>query len=397
MFFWRFPLYFYGMKKMKYIFYNILEIIRKEKLIFFVMIICILSSAFVLNFTYGLFYNYNLEKSHQNQSLREIAVEINKEHAPTHRQVRNFVESLSEGSRKNIRFYFSSKADTANKFSPGYYNIFESRFIYRNSRYGISDELKKTNNDYIISGRILSDEDEESGNTVAVIPNNFKSDSNYKKLILNDNIKLFNKEYNIIGYEKTMYSVNIPFLSIPDDFVYDDVIIISSEDIFNRSQYEEIKLSAMENMPDAVTFPDLPLPDTDNILLYNNLILITALLAILAVLNFAILYNFIIEKRSRETAVMRITGCSRAKTILINLLECVTVSIPIYAVGTAFYALILNISLKNIFDYISEAYSLKVYLYVFAFYFVTMLIIMFVVILKHINKSIVTEWKEAKK
>lgn len=383
---------------MKYILYNVFKTIKEEKSIFLVMIICIVSSAFILNFTYGLFYNFNMEKYHQNQSLKEVGMEINKSHAPTHKQIRKFVESLSDDTLKNTNFYFSSKSDTISKYSPGYSGIFESRFNFKNRKYGMFDERKKSMKEQCVSGRTISDKDEAEGANVAFVSNQINSSNSSDILIDQNNILLFNKNYTIIGREKNMsLGIEVPFLSVPDNVIYDDVMIITSEDIFNRSQYDEIQESAMENMPDAVKFPELPLPDTDSILLYNNLILITVLLAILAVLNFAILYDFIIEKRSKEVAVMRITGCSRIKAVTIHLLECIMLSVPIYVIGIFLYILFLNITLKNMFDYIVNAYNFKVYIFIFMFYIVAMLIIMISVILRNINQSIVSEWKEAKK
>lgn len=51
---------------MKYILRNIKMFIRHEKTIFIVMIICILSSALILNFAYGLYQNFNTQKIMQN-------------------------------------------------------------------------------------------------------------------------------------------------------------------------------------------------------------------------------------------------------------------------------------------------------------------------------------------
>ena len=69
---------------------------KNEKMIFAVIMICIISSAFILNFSYGLYKNFQTAKNVETENLSQLALEINKEAAPTHAEVRQFVESLSD-------------------------------------------------------------------------------------------------------------------------------------------------------------------------------------------------------------------------------------------------------------------------------------------------------------
>lgn len=377
---------------MKYILYNIKELVKKEKIIVIVMFLCILLSSFVLNFTYGLSYNYTVAKANANEDLKQIAVNINQESAPTHRQVQDFVEALSEKTRKNLRFYFSGAYSDYDDES---WNILESRFTYINNSYGKSVEVIQAEKNNLMDGTIISSEDEKDGNLVAVV----ECDKNKTTTELTDEdgyLNLFGKKFEIVGTDTISTVPSIPFLTISDDFVYDDVAILSSSVVFTRSQYEEIQQMADIYMPGAITFPDLPLPDTDSIKLYNNIIIIAVLLSILSVLNFSVLYDFILKKQTHTTAIMRLCGCSRVKIILINIGECILISVPVYVIGTLLYAEILRIIMKKMFAYIADAYDLKIYFVIFVTYFVIMILIMSIVITKQLNEKIIDTWKEGK-
>ena len=382
---------------MKYILYNIKELIRREKIIVAVMFICILLSSFVLNFTYGLSYNYTIEKANSNENLKQIAVQINKDNAPSHRQVQDFVESLSDKTRENMRFYFSGELS---EFGDESWNILESRFTYINNEYGKDSGVIQAAKDSLMEGNIISNEDEKNGNFVAVVEyENNKMHRNETTLKLTDKngyLNLFKKKYKIIGADKISTVPTIPFLTIPDDFVYNDVAIISSSVVFTRSQYEEIQQTADIHMPGAITFPDLPLPDIDSVKLYNNILVIAVLLSILSVLNFSVLFDFILKKQNHSTAIMRLCGCSKAKIILINIGECILISVPVYLFGTLIYNAILKTTLKKMFSYISDAYDWKIYFIIFITYFTIMIFIMSIVITKQLSEKIINEWKEGK-
>ena len=63
---------------MKYIFLNIKNMFQHEKFITFIIILCVFLSSFVLNFSYGLYQNYNIKKYEENSKLDEIVVNIKK-------------------------------------------------------------------------------------------------------------------------------------------------------------------------------------------------------------------------------------------------------------------------------------------------------------------------------
>ena len=380
---------------MKYTLYNIKSLVKKEKIIFAVIMICIISSAFILNFSYGLYKNFQTAKNVETENLSQLALEINKEAAPTHAQVKQFVEDLSDETLNQTDFYISGKIESLKDYDFPY---LESRFTRRNGEYSIPTEFRKNSEEKLKFGRMITDEEEKNGEYVACIEmgtdHKIPSESIQNLMSSDETLTFMNREYKIIGGSSIISKMVIPFLSVPDDFIYDDVIILSFDKSLTRNMYNEIIMSSENNMPEALVFPELKLPDTDTISIFDNIIAIAILISAFSAFNFVLLYHFILNKRMHDFAVLKICGCSKIQSFGIYIGECLLISVPFYIVGTGIYIFLLNTVLKKIYPYISEAYSLKVYAVIFAVYIITLVIVVGTMILSHINKSIISQLKE---
>lgn len=380
---------------MKHIFQNLRSFVCNEKLIFLIMIICILSSSFILNFSYGLYKNFQAAKTAETESLNELSLSINKDHAPTHKQVRQLVESLSDQTLNEMRFFISGRIDTLESYG---YPYLDSRFVYRNGRFAVPTEFRKNAEGALNFGRMVSDEEEQNGEYVACIETALNSsdvsDGVHSLLKDDDTLVFMNQEYKVVGGSGIIGNMVIPFLAVPDDFIYNDVLIISCENHLNRNMYSELIAKSDEYMPGAIDFPELKLPDDDTISIFDNIIVIAILISVFSAFNFVLLYNFIIEKRKHDLAVMRICGCSKYRTFFTYVGECLMMSIPLYIIGTFLYHCLLNTVLKNIYEYISDVYSLKVYALIFAIYITILVIAVSIMIVLRSNKTIISVLKE---
>jgi len=112
---------------LKQIFYHIRSLIKNEGIIFVVIMICIIASAFVLNLSYDLYKNFEVAKQIEVEDLSTVALEFNKDAAPTQRQFQDFVESLSEETLDKMWFYVSGNVE---EFDGMHYPYLESRFSY---------------------------------------------------------------------------------------------------------------------------------------------------------------------------------------------------------------------------------------------------------------------------
>lgn len=357
--------------------------------------ICILSSAFILNFSYGLYKNFQTAKTVETEGLNQLALEINKDYAPTHAQVRQFTESLSDETLNQTNFFFSGNIDAFNGYD---YPYLESRYTYKNGSYSVPTEFRKNSEEQLTFGRMITDEEEKNGEHVAFVETDWddkKITEKAQSLMKDEETLVFmNTEYKVIGGCGTVGNMVIPFLSVPDDFVYDDVIILDFSVGLKRNMYYEIMNAAESCMPRALEFPELKLPDVDTISIFDNIIAIAILISVFSAFNFVLLNHFILNKRTHDLAVLRVCGCNKLQSFCIYIGECLLISIPFYIVGTGIYIFLLNTVLKKIYPYISEAYSPKIYVFIFAVYIITLMIIVGIMILSHINKSIVSQLKE---
>lgn len=382
---------------MKYIFRNIKMFIRHEKMIFLVIVVCVLSSALILNFAYGLYQNFNTQKKEDNAELKEIVIDIGEDANLTRKEFQQYVESLSEETLNDMDIFIAGTLDC---FQGCYYDTLDCRFAYRNGAYQVMESFRRNEEERMYSGRMITNEEENAGADVAVVDYIEEYGLNdYTKAIQNgeDTIELFGKTYHIVGEVKESAPTPVvPFLSIPEDFIFNDVVILDFQSVVNKREYTDLKTQADTIISDKLIFPELNLPDADSITLYNNIILISVLIAVLSLLNFAMLYHFILEKRGRDLAIMRICGCTKKKALLIYLGECLVLSIPVYVAGTGIFVLLLNRFFDDLFVYMKQSYTPFVYLIIFAGYILLMLFLLSIMILHHLNQSVTQEWREGR-
>lgn len=135
------------------------------------------------------------------------------------------------------------------------------------------------------------------------------------------------------------------------------------------------------------------MPDIDSIAVYNNMIVISGVISVLSIVNFAMLYQFTLKKRQRQLAIMRICGCKRVKAVFTYLGECLLITIPSYLIGMVLNKLITDNNINGRFNYISEAYTPKVYITLFGVYMIIFVILLLAMIVKTVNKTVVQEWR----
>ena len=146
--------------------------------------------------------------------------------------------------------------------------------------------------------------------------------------------------------------------------------------------------------PNSLVFPQLDLPDTDSISIYKNVIIIALLMCIISVLNFVLIYRFILELRKKRTAVFRLTGCTKKRTFIYFYMECIFISVPVYALSLCIFNFLIKPFLENWFEYFDRAYTLKSYIILFIVYILTLTVMVWFTIYENLKKSIIEEWKE---
>lgn len=361
-----------------------------EKLIFSVMVLCVVCSAMILNFSYGLFQNTHTAKNEAEIELKDLNPTFAEGSTLTKGDIRNYSEALSPALLDAIEVIFcTAKLDEFPWDPNGDFPTMYMRYSIRNGQYHVSEPTRKAFEEkgQLTTGRYITDQEEAAGECVAIISN--YREENQALMTEDRKLKLFGKEYTIIG----RYSGGgggcpiVPFLSVPDELPVFRLGFLFYQNI-TRSQYQELISTAERILPGQLVFEELPFPDDDQKYLYNNILLISVLISVLSAANLAIVYLYMIKKRSRDLSVFRVCGFTRTQAVRCYLGECLFISVPVYLIGTGLYILLLKRVLVHIFPYIGQAYSLKVYLAIFALYILTIVLIMGIVIRSRVGRTV---------
>ena len=132
----------------------------------------------------------------------------------------------------------------------------------------------------------------------------------------------------------------------------------------------------------------MDIPESENYYLYNTIIIISILIAILAAVNFAVLYRYILSRRTKTLAVFRMCGCTKFTALRMFLSECMFITVPLFALTTIIYDKFMLPKLGQHFEYIESAYSFKLYLLIFGIYIAATFVVLTVMISRFLGKTI---------
>lgn len=384
--------FFCGSDKMKRVLSSISAFARNERAVYAVMLLCIVSSAFIINFSYGLYYNYAAQKNETELELKTLNPETQQGSSISKGDFQRFAESLDEKTL-NAMIVIYAGAELPEFESDEGPGSFPMRFVIHAGKYNICEQTRKNweEKGVITSGRYINNYEEQCGELVAVVGGSSADEWNAacsKFRNADGTITMFGKKYSVVGtYSAGTAAPIVPFLTIPEDTPITQ-IGFSFERNITRSMYNDITSKAEEYFGSLLKFPELKFPDTDTVSIYNNMIWIALLISLLSVTNFAMLYRFILLKRRRGLAIMRICGCSRKGAIAMYLAECVVITLPAYAVGAGLNILVTNKVMCRVLDFFKQAYSLKTYLCLFAGFMFVFIIIVIPMISRSVGRKI---------
>lgn len=373
---------------MKYIFYNLRNLVKNEKTIFSVMLLCVFISAWTMAFSYGLYQNYHSLRIESDAEIKEINIETAPGKTFTQGELKAFLDSLPSELLNDVNTVYCpcyGKFELADA-SGSVETMAISRFTVRDGIYNISSYIADMWNEHgmIVSGRYFTQQDEINGIDSIMIDKGLAERS---ELFTGENtMTLFGKPYNVIGIHASN-GVLVPFLSIPSETPVENFTLLF-DNLIKRDNYKILQQKAAETAPGKMIFPELPFPDEEQIYIYNNIMAISVLIAALTIINFAFLYNYIFEKRRRGIAIMRICGCTAMRARAICMGECCLICIPVFLIGILTYIPFMKNVLSGVFEYMEASYSPAVYISIFAIYIAMLLLIMGLLMLRQIGQSL---------
>ena len=208
-----------------------------------------------------------------------------------------------------------------------------------------------------------------------------------KEPVIGDKVKLGNKEYTISIIDENVAYINIPYNTIPDDFIISYIWVYTVEPCTPK-EAAEISEKIKELFQTEYFDPPEPrvLDEVQNIQLAYG---ITAAVIIMIILNISRVYSYVLTYRKKPFAIMNICGASKRKIFLIYLVELMLTLIVTFGIALLiFHTLILQPIAVSYPNFLISM-TLQTYLIIFGIYFVIAVLIMSLTISRFISKSAV--------
>lgn len=208
-----------------------------------------------------------------------------------------------------------------------------------------------------------------------------------KEPVIGDKVKLGNKEYTISIIDENVAYINIPYNTIPDDFIISYIWVYTVEPCTPKES-AEISEKIKELFQTEYFDPPEPrvLDEVQNIQLAYG---ITAAVIIMIILNISRVYSYVLTYRKKPFAIMNICGASKRKIFLIYLVELMLTLIVTFGIALLiFHTLILQPIAVSYPNFLISM-TLQTYLIIFGIYFLVAVLIMSLTISRFISKSAV--------
>lgn len=394
-----------------YVLKNLRSLIWGNKLIFGLLLICIIVSTLVIQFSYGIYQNYHVIIERGKSEYREIYIEFDNaahDHVKLS-EVLNCLHSFSPNLYKNIDFF--SIGQDQMLFRDTYENmeitvdeheaVDPAKMIYfycsfkENGAITYSETVKNNAmHGGNMDGRWFTEEEWDQGKKVCIVGlgNSIQRIQPFDAYtiehdgIVETNVYTdeFGDTYDIIGIDTG--ATTFPVYSANPNYRIDTLYLELFEPI-TSGQYHELSDILKSNLGDHVDMPNLEFTESRNIYLYNTILIICGLVSLAAGINFIILFHFIMMKRRKKIAVFRLCGCTYIKCIAMCLAECLILTVPLYIISTVLYDKFIVSAFSDLYPYMESANSLKIYLILGALYIGITTIITLIMLIMNITKA----------
>lgn len=208
-----------------------------------------------------------------------------------------------------------------------------------------------------------------------------------KEPVIGDKVKLGNKEYTISIIDENVAYINIPYNTIPDDFIISYIWVYTVEPCTPK-EAAEISEKIKELFQTEYFDPPEPrvLDEVQNIQLAYG---ITAAVIIMIILNISRVYSYVLTYRKKPFAIMNICGASKRKIFLIYLVELMLTLIVTFGIALLIFHMLILQPIAVSYPNFLISMTLQTYLIIFGIYFVIAVLIMSLTISRFISKSAV--------
>lgn len=388
----------------KYVLKNLKNFITKETTIFIIVIICQVSSILLSLFSYGVFQNYKAETNQiniDNEVMEDendwiefqYQLDISAENPVDYKVVYDFctaVGNLLEDKLGLLYMECDKSVMMSLQYDDGVYSPFKvyyNNLQIHNSWIGgdwFSEEQIKNKDKVCIINEVIKEDyvKKNKGDYYDNIPLAQKKGDDYY-------ITLGNEEYKVIGIIDEPVIAILPWGVLPNDYPVTCSPVFEFNRQLTQKEYDSLVAIYENYFPDRIisTAPELELYDPEVVYYYKTNMAISLFIAIVSSINFALLFNYIFDRRRHTLAVLRLTGCTANKARIMYLSEVMLIMIPLLIICTFVFHKLTLPWLDSLFPYINQVYGFKIYLIMAGIYLVVSYIIMNIMIILHLRKT----------
>lgn len=208
-----------------------------------------------------------------------------------------------------------------------------------------------------------------------------------KEPVIGDKVKLGNKEYTISIIDENVAYINIPYNTIPNDFIISYIWVYTVEPCTPKEAAEiSEKIKEFFQTENFESPEPRVLDEVQNIQLAYG---ITAAVIIMIILNISRVYSYVLTYRKKPFAIMNICGASKRKIFLIYLVELMLTLIVTFGIALLIFHMLILQPIAVSYPNFLISMTLQTYLIIFGIYFVVAVLIMSLTISRFISKSAV--------
>ncbi len=378
---------------MKYIWKNIRSFFRRESGLFALCILCIFLSLQMMLAAYGLFGCYTVKKLAKEQNLSSIEYTFTED--VTKEEFAKAIQQVPQELNDKV-FSYHIEVSLAEEYPDIYWDFL--RFAVC-----VQDGKIKSSKGYLKNTGLLdnyfTEEQDENGELVAMVCNDKSNSHNDDFLKMNtdgETVEILGQRYRIVGFQN-VDPVIVPFLSLKDDTVLDREGSISLYEPVTKKDYETFRTIFTRELDGKVAFPDLEIPDLNELYRYNTILLVNLFIIVASAINFALLYKYMLMKRRGTLAIFRVCGMRKGRAAFLYLGECLAMVLPAGGAALGCFHFWVLPALAGIYENIRELYTPAIYGKLLGGYLAVTVVMLLAVIGLELRIPSLTLWMRGKR
>ena len=390
---------------LKYVFINMTTFIKKEYLIFILMVLAIMCSVITVLFSFGFYHHLQQKKLDEQFGENELVISF--EEYPgkvTKGDMLQVVCDIDKDVLDNCYIDFNGhfpdehSDDEAIDHSMLWVPM---TFAVDNGKITVATAAAKSleENDIIKDGNYFTAQQVEDGDLVCIAPDwGVNEVDGYKEAEIwakkyaplpNGNYLIDGKEYKCIGHAEWISVIPVvPITTIDDDCYLQDVIFTFYKPI-TRHEYSVIAKAIRERYDDMADIPEMHIQEINSTKFYNSLLVLCVILVLLSGVVVSFLYQYILLQRSYMMTVYRLCGMSVSKVRLISFMECLVLSFLLCLLSIIIFNYMILPYMQRYFEYMQQSYTLLTYISLGLIYIVTSSIVLIYTVRRYIHDNIV--------